>query len=137
MNMTILVVGASGATGIRLVAELLNRGLNVKVIVRSFEKLPDSIKNNDRLSVITASVLELTDEDIQWADMVFISGMFIQLEAARQIIDRCKELNTKTVGGGPLFTAASDMFDDVDHLDFAILGAHPTAGVLAVDLDGG
>lgn len=62
--MTILVVGASGATGKWLVEELLNRRQNVKVIVRSPEKLPDSIKNHDRLSVITASVLELTDEEM-------------------------------------------------------------------------
>jgi radical SAM superfamily enzyme YgiQ (UPF0313 family) len=66
--------------------------------------------------IVDIAVDELTDEDIQWADMVFISGMFIQLESARQIIDRCKKLNTKTVGGGPLFTAAPEMFDDVDHL---------------------
>ena len=45
--MTILVVGASGVTGRWLVEELLNRGHNVKVIVRSPEKLPDLIKNND------------------------------------------------------------------------------------------
>ena len=62
--MKILVVGASGATGRWLVEELLNRGHKVKVIVRSPEKLPDSVKNHDRLSVITASVLELTDEEM-------------------------------------------------------------------------
>ena len=63
--MTTLIVGASGATGIRLVEELFNREQNVKVIVRSPEKLPDSIKNNGRLTVITASVLELSDEDLE------------------------------------------------------------------------
>jgi len=63
--MTILVVGASGATGIRLVEELLNRGQNVKVIVRSPEKLPDTIKNHKRLTVIAASVLELSDKEME------------------------------------------------------------------------
>ncbi|MFC2096377.1 NAD(P)-dependent oxidoreductase [Bacteroidota bacterium] len=63
--MTILVVGASGATGIRLVEELLNREQYVKVIVRSPEKLPDKIKNHDRLSAISASVLELSDEEMK------------------------------------------------------------------------
>ena len=63
--MITLVVGASGATGIRLVEELLNREQYVKVIVRSPEKLPDKIKNHDRLSVISASVLELSDEEMQ------------------------------------------------------------------------
>ncbi len=63
--MTILVVGASGATGRRLVEELLNRGQNVKVIVRSPEKLPDTIKNHKRLSMICASILELSDDEIE------------------------------------------------------------------------
>ena len=63
--MTILVVGASGATGRRLVEELLNREQNVKVIVRSPEKLPDSIKNHGRLSAIAASILELSDDEME------------------------------------------------------------------------
>jgi hypothetical protein len=63
--MTILIVGASGATGIRLVEELLNREQYVKVIVRSPERLPDTIKNHERLSIISASVLELSDEEME------------------------------------------------------------------------
>lgn len=63
--MTTLVVGASGATGIKLVEELLNRDQYVKVIVRSPEKLPETIKNHKRLSVIHASVLELSDEELK------------------------------------------------------------------------
>ncbi|MCK5157279.1 MAG: SDR family oxidoreductase, partial [Spirochaetales bacterium] len=47
ISMTILVVGATGATGQLLVKQLLNRGQNVKVIVRSPEKLPKSTLNND------------------------------------------------------------------------------------------
>jgi len=63
--MITLVVGASGATGIRLVEELLNREQYVKVIVRSPEKLPVTIKNHERLSVICASVLELSDKEME------------------------------------------------------------------------
>lgn len=59
--MTTLVVGASGATGKQLVEQLLNRGQHVKVIVRSPERVPKSWKNNKRLLMITASVLDLTD----------------------------------------------------------------------------
>jgi putative NADH-flavin reductase len=62
--MTILVVGASGVTGQLLVEQLINRGLNVKIIVRTPEKLPEFLKNHDLLSVICASVLELTDIDM-------------------------------------------------------------------------
>jgi len=63
--MTTLVVGASGATGKQLVEQLLTRGQNVKVIVRSPEKLPDTIKNHEHLSVICASFLGLSDEEME------------------------------------------------------------------------
>jgi NAD(P)H-binding len=59
--MTTLVVGASGATGRLLVEQLLKRGQYVKAIVRSPEKLPQVLRNNDHLSVISASILELSD----------------------------------------------------------------------------
>ena len=62
--MTTLVVGASGATGTQLVEQLLARGQNVKVIVRSPEKLPKSWKSNNRLFIISASVLELSDTEM-------------------------------------------------------------------------
>jgi len=59
----ILVVGASGATGRLLVEKLLNLGQNVKVIVRSPDRLPKVIKNHAQLSIIHASILELSDEE--------------------------------------------------------------------------
>jgi NAD(P)-dependent dehydrogenase (short-subunit alcohol dehydrogenase family) len=62
--MTTLVLGASGATGRLLVEQLLNRGLNVKVIVRSPDKLPEAIRNHDNLSLIGASVLDLSDTEL-------------------------------------------------------------------------
>ncbi len=62
--MTILVVGASGATGHLLVEELLNRGHNLRVIVRVPESLPESMRNQKRLSLIHASVLELSDAEL-------------------------------------------------------------------------
>ena len=62
--MTVLVVGASGATGRRLVEQLLNSEQNVKVIVRSPEKLPESWKGNEHLHIISASVLALSDREM-------------------------------------------------------------------------
>jgi len=58
--MTTLVVGASGATGKKLVEQLLISNQKVKVIVRSAESLPKSWANNDQLSIIQASVLEIS-----------------------------------------------------------------------------
>ncbi len=63
--MPILVVGASGATGKQLVEQLLNQRQNVKIVVRSPEKLPESWKNNDGLEIISASLLDLSDEELK------------------------------------------------------------------------
>lgn len=62
--MTILVVGASGATGRLLVEQLISRGQYVKVMVRSSDNLPEVLKNHDHLSVIRASVLNLSDAEL-------------------------------------------------------------------------
>jgi hypothetical protein len=62
--MTTLIVGASGATGRQLVEQLLNKEQKVKVIVRSPEKLPESWKNNDRVFIIQASVLDVDEDDM-------------------------------------------------------------------------
>lgn len=61
-NLTILVVGASGATGRLLVDQLLQRGHNVKAIVRTSASMPDFLLDRDRLQVILASILDLSDE---------------------------------------------------------------------------
>jgi NAD(P)-dependent dehydrogenase (short-subunit alcohol dehydrogenase family) len=62
--MTVLVVGASGATGLHLVEELLERGERVKIIVRSTEKFSERVMNHSCLSVIRASVLDLSDTEM-------------------------------------------------------------------------
>jgi nucleoside-diphosphate-sugar epimerase len=62
--MTILVVGASGATGRLLVQHLLDRGQNVKAIVRTPNNLPETLKRHDHLSVIQASILDLSDAEM-------------------------------------------------------------------------
>ena len=63
--MTILVVGASGATGRHLVEQLLIQGHNIKAVVRSPERVPDSWKSNARVKIIAASLLELSDKEMQ------------------------------------------------------------------------
>lgn len=63
--MTILVAGASGATGRLLVEQLLDRGCYVKAAVRSPDKLPEHIKQHERVSVIEASLLELGNSEME------------------------------------------------------------------------
>lgn len=62
--MTTLVVGASGATGRKLLEQLLNRGQQVRAIVRSPENLPEVLRNQENLSLIQASLLDLSDAEM-------------------------------------------------------------------------
>jgi putative NADH-flavin reductase len=62
--MKTLVVGASGATGKHAVQQLLNMEQRVKVIVRSSANIPESWKNNNRLEIIQANVLDLNLDEM-------------------------------------------------------------------------
>ena len=62
--MKILVVGASGATGKKLVEQLLIKECNVKVVVRSPEKIPTFWKQNKLIKIISASLLNLSDKEM-------------------------------------------------------------------------
>ena len=65
--------------------------------------------------LVDANVTVLTEEDLAWADCAFISGMTVQREPARQIINRCKEAGVLVVAGGPLLTIEHERFEEVDH----------------------
>jgi len=66
--------------------------------------------------LVDMNATPLTDEDIKWADYVLISAMVVQRNSVKEVIRRCKKLNAKMVAGGPLFTAAYEEFEEVDHL---------------------
>lgn len=63
LNMTTLVVGASGATGKLLVEQLLKAGQNVKVLVRFSSFVPKTWKNNDKITVIKVDAIEAISSD--------------------------------------------------------------------------
>lgn len=62
--MTIMIVGASGATGQLLVKDLLGRGQRVRAIVRSPEVLPKALRDHSLLSIVHANLLELSDDEM-------------------------------------------------------------------------
>lgn len=68
---------------------------------------------NKRL--VDMNVSQLTDEDLHWADYVFISAMAVQRDSAYAVTARCRQAGVKIVCGGPLFAAEYENFTDVDH----------------------
>ena len=74
------------------------------------------LPNDFQKRVVDTNVNSLTDDDLSWAELVFIGGMAVQRESAKKIIARCKSMNLKIIAGGPLFTAEPEEFNEVDHL---------------------
>lgn len=85
--------------------------------------------------LVDVNVQNLTDEDISWADFIFLSAMNVQEESAREIIARCKEAGAKVVAGGPLFTHEYERFEGVDH--FVLNEAEITLQEFIRDIENG
>jgi radical SAM superfamily enzyme YgiQ (UPF0313 family) len=66
--------------------------------------------------LIDTNIYPLTDEDIDWADLVFVSAMDIQRNTIEAIIRRVQARGKKVAAGGPLFTEDYTQFDFVDYL---------------------
>ncbi len=62
--MNVLVVGATGETGRLLVSQLLNRGCHVKAVVRSAERLPETVRAHAHLTLIEADILALSKTEL-------------------------------------------------------------------------
>ena len=74
------------------------------------------LPNEWNKKLVDVNVSELKEEQIKWADIVFISAMIVQKESVKDVIQRCKAIGKKVVAGGPFFTTGSEYFDEVDHL---------------------
>ncbi len=58
----------------------------------------------------------LNDDNLRWADLVFLSAMSVQKQSVKEVIARCKAVGVRVVAGGSLFTTEYEAFGDVDHL---------------------
>ena len=73
------------------------------------------LPKNWELRLIDMNVSKLKDEDILWADYVFLSGMVVQIASFKEVIRKCNTLDTKVVAGGPLATTQYEDILGVDH----------------------
>ncbi len=83
--------------------------------------------------LVDLNVRSLSNKDLGWADMVFISAMTVQRDPAKRIIKRCKNAGLLVVAGGPLFTMEYEKFHNVDH--FVLNEAEITLPEFLTDLN--
>lgn len=68
-----------------------------------------------QLRLVDLNTQPLTNENIDWADIVMISAMVVQRQSCREVIARCKAAGKRVVAGGPLFLGEWQDFPEVDH----------------------
>ena len=68
------------------------------------------------IRLLDMTTATLRDQDIRWADYVFVTAMLIQQQSVDEVIERCNRIGTKIVAGGPLFTSIPEQYERVDHL---------------------
>lgn len=70
-------------------------------------------KWNKKLVDLNIEVLE--DKDLNQADYIFLSGMYVQKNSVNEILDRCQKFSAKIIAGGPLFTQEYENYPQIDH----------------------
>ncbi len=88
---------------------------------------------NKRL--VDTNVERLRDRDLDWADVVLLSGMHIQRQSLTAIVDRCRARGLRTVVGGPIASSVPATELNADHV---VIGeAESLIANLARDLEQG
>lgn len=88
-----------------------------------------------KIKLIDMNVTTLKDNHIKWADYVFLTGLSVQKESFKEVINRCNKFDIPVVAGGPMCTMDHDEFLGVDH--FVLNEAELTLPVFLADLQEG
>ena len=68
------------------------------------------------LKVVDMNVHSLTDEHLEWADLVFTSTMIVQRDSLKEVIQLCNQARIPVIAGGPHPTSYYQDLEGADHL---------------------
>ena len=85
--------------------------------------------------LVDLNVQSLGENELIWADYVFLSGMYIHRTSMEDIIEKCNLAGVKVVGGGPFLTHEYENISGVDH--FILNEAEITLPPFLSDLEAG
>jgi radical SAM superfamily enzyme YgiQ (UPF0313 family) len=66
--------------------------------------------------LVDVNIESLKSSDIDWADMIFVTGMLAQKVSLRQILQRCKARAKRIVVGGPYVSTCLEDIPEADHI---------------------
>ena len=66
--------------------------------------------------LVDLEIEPLKTSQIEWADMVFITGMLAQKKSLHETVERCRKLGKLIVLGGPYVTSTIEELPYADHI---------------------
>lgn len=87
------------------------------------------------MELVDLNVDKLRDEDVRDADYVLLSAMIVHRESVEKVAERCAELGTPVIAGGPLFTTGHEHFPQIPH--FVLGEAEDLVEELVADMRAG
>jgi radical SAM superfamily enzyme YgiQ (UPF0313 family) len=66
--------------------------------------------------LVDLNIERLKNSEIEWADMVFITGMLAQKKSLHEVVDRCRKRGKTIVLGGPYVTSTIEELPYADHI---------------------
>lgn len=66
--------------------------------------------------LVDMNVSPLTDSDIEWADIVFLSAMIVQNVSLEKVVSRVRAFGKRIAVGGPYVSTSSEKLPDADHI---------------------
>src|SRR5436309_1083949 len=65
--------------------------------------------------LVDMNIETLSEEDLEWADMVFLSAMIVQKDSLLEVIEKCRSRGKCVVVGGPYVSTAHEDLE-ADHI---------------------
>ena len=88
---------------------------------------------NWQVRFIDENIERATCADLDWADVVLVSGMHVQAPQIRDIHRRAKAAGRVMVLGGPSVSASPEMYPDVEYIHIGEIGDGTDALIAALD----
>lgn len=66
--------------------------------------------------LVDLNVEPLSEENLAWADVAFVSAMLVQAPFLSDLIARCRSAGLRTVVGGPITSGEHPAYRDADHI---------------------